>query len=252
MGQLIAKLMGVFGNQGKGRIAHSSDCFDSAPTRGSPNPGSGRMRWGTSGSEDPAWALLASSGAPFLAPSRLLPSCSSRVARFGAHRGAGLSEPPSSWLKGAAGCDRGSFSRPLLLASPGRPGPFGQPPFRKCGARKAQQSFPLSGSTACVGVGEETCPVGFWSGKQKWYSEQRSPSSLETLVSFLGTPVGHQVPLVTEFGPDPALPPRPPPDASRAQGYHRGTGQRGKDHHSLPVVSDSRVERGGGWLFPPD
>lgn len=61
MGQLIAKLMGIFGNQGKGRTARSSDSFDPAPTWGSPNLGSGRMRWGTSGSEGPAWALLSGS-----------------------------------------------------------------------------------------------------------------------------------------------------------------------------------------------
>lgn len=51
MGLLIAKLMSTFGNQGKGRTVHSSDRFDPAPTWGSPSLGSGRMRWGTSGSE---------------------------------------------------------------------------------------------------------------------------------------------------------------------------------------------------------
>ncbi|XP_049717099.1 putative ADP-ribosylation factor-like protein 5C isoform X3 [Elephas maximus indicus] len=38
-------------------------------------------------------------------------------------------------------------------------------------------------------------------------------------------------PLVIGIDPDPAL----PPAAFRAQGYHRGAGQRRKNHHSLPI-----------------
>lgn len=36
MGQLIAKLMGIFGKQGKRRRGHSSDCFTPALTWSSP------------------------------------------------------------------------------------------------------------------------------------------------------------------------------------------------------------------------
>lgn len=39
-----------------------------------------------------------------------------------------------------------------------------------------------------------------------------------------------------------------PLDDSRAQGYHRGTGQCGKDHHSLPAVSDPLMQKGGEGL----
>ena len=62
--------------------------------------------------------------------------------------------------------------------------------------------------------------------------------------SFLlpGRPGGVHNPLVIGFGTDPAL----PPNSSRAQGYHRGTGQCREDHHSLPAVSDSRMGRGLG------
>lgn len=56
--------------------------------------------------------------------------------------------------------------------------------------------------------------------------------------SLLGTPK----PIVVGVSSDPAL----LLDTSRAQSHHRGTGQCRKDHHSLPVVSNVRVNR-AGW-----
>lgn len=94
MGQLIAKLMDIFGKQGKGRTVYPSDRFDPAPTWGSPDLGSpGWMRWGTSGSEGQGWALLAGSTvspAPPPPPARSGSRASVRP------KGAGLGQPPSS------------------------------------------------------------------------------------------------------------------------------------------------------------
>lgn len=121
MGQLIAKLMGIFGNQGKGRTVRSSDRFHPAATWGSPDLGLGRMRWGTSGSEGPAWTFLADSAvssAPRLPPSPSTPRRLLAVARFGAPRGAGLGEPPSSWLQAAAGFLRLRPRARLFLQGP--------------------------------------------------------------------------------------------------------------------------------------
>lgn len=75
MGQLMAKLMGIFGKQGKGCTGHPSDLFDQAPTQGSRGDAFGNT--GLGGSCVGAPCQLPSLPCPF-------PAGSSRVAGFGA------------------------------------------------------------------------------------------------------------------------------------------------------------------------
>nr|XP_025715118.1 putative ADP-ribosylation factor-like protein 5C isoform X3 [Callorhinus ursinus] len=107
------------------------------------------MRWGTSGSEGPAWALLAGSAAspaPSHSPS---PPAPRGWRAFGAPRGAGLGEPPSSWLKAAAGFLRSwPFLQAPSLVKPRATRTFPATAFLEMWSEGggAQQSFPLPGA----------------------------------------------------------------------------------------------------------
>lgn len=81
MGQLIAKLMGVFGKQGKRRTVYPSHHLDPALTWGSPVLGSpGLEDLGRGGS-------CVGSPHPLRSVPCPLPACSSRVSGFGAPQG---------------------------------------------------------------------------------------------------------------------------------------------------------------------
>lgn len=239
MGQLMAKLMGIFGKQGKGRPGHPSDRFDQAPAR-VPRDWGELGNLGLGGSCTGAPSRCAGSPAPSLPAPR-----GSRVsvrprAQAGRATSSGEKPPPP------ASCDRdfalGSFPDPSgswqALSSPepsdnhfsgiverGRwgwcPGPW-------------ERHLSCWSPPTFWGVGEWEMGAG----EQKWYRGEVPQPAGDTCL-LRGRSRGSHSPLVIALGPDPAL----PSDACRAQGYHRGPGQRGKVHHPLPVVSDSR---GGG------
>lgn len=176
MGQLMAKLMSIFGERGKRHISHPSDHFDPAPTC-YPPPLIPLNLWGGLGDAMGHLRLKESCvGAPCLLRSlpcplpahslvgralRCIPGRPSRRASF-----LGLTPPPVSYGRDFT---LSSFFRPLLLTrSPELSGSFAQSFFWKCG----EATVGLSSHFRCPEVaqgsrpgGKETCPVSFLWGQ---------------------------------------------------------------------------------------
>lgn len=247
MGQLIAKLMGIFGKQGKRRRGHSSDCFTPALTWSSPiwgcrggYAGGPRTRRVLRGRSSPAPhppllpplfgrapRLRCSPGRKAGRASFLLAKSCRRFPAIVTSRSA-LSPDPFSWQAQSApdlmnyhfsgNVERGKWGSALTATIR---------EWRKCPGPMGKKSVLL------------VLDGGGGRGRRSGQESRGLPGGDTCLLP--GRPGGAHSPLVIGFGPDPAL----PSDAFRAQGYHRGTGQRRKDHHSLPVVSDSGGERRG-------